>query len=141
MTRTTIVQTLTAARPVDTAQPTRMSSPAVLRLPQAPGSSDLLFGGDVISADGTPLVGATLTLWGVELDVDTDGSFELLVTADVDGPAVIDVRITAPGHAPSDASLRIDDSDVTYLSDGTLVVLHTFVLDAVSAHTANRGRS
>jgi hypothetical protein len=106
---------------------TSLASPAVLRN-EFQDSSELVFAGQVFAADGTPVGGAVLELRGISLRADERGLFELLMDRPAPGPSTIEVRVWAPDHGATEHS--IDALTAGRLSDGTLVVLHDFVLGA-----------
>jgi hypothetical protein len=106
---------------------TSLASPAVLRADTA-DSCELVFTGQVVDHDGTPIAGAVLERRGIALRADGRGIFELLMECPAPGPSALDVRISAPGHEPTNHTIAAGGTG--RLSDGTLVVFHVFVLGA-----------
>lgn len=109
-----------------------LASPAVVSLGHVPGARQLLFAGEIVDPSGVPVDGAVLTVWGIELNAETQGRFELLAYGPRSGPAPILVTIAAPGHAPVDVRIVVDH-EAERLADGTLLLLHTFVLGSGDA--------
>jgi len=103
-------------------------SPAVVAPDHVPGARQLLFAGEVLGADGQPLDRAVLTVWGVQLQVEALGRFELLAYGPPTGETLISVTVAAPGHTTVEAHVIVDDTG-SRLTDGTVVLLHTFVLE------------
>lgn len=92
-----------------------------------PDAHQTLFAGQVVDVTGRPVKRAVLRVWGVQLQAEEYGSFELLAYGSPSLSEPIAVTVTAPGHMPAHRLLVVDD-DTTRLADGTLVVLSTFVL-------------
>lgn len=67
--------------------------------------TELLVGGEVTTPDGVPVADALITAFGSRVRTDAEGSFEVLAI----GPAAAAARTAR-------------------LTDGTVVVLHDFVL-------------
>lgn len=98
----------------------------------APVSRELLFGGEVTGPDGTPVADAVLTACGSRVATDAQGSFEVLAIGAAADPRRIEVTVTAAGYQPLAAELvpGVGGQAIrtAQLTDGTLVVLHDFVL-------------
>jgi hypothetical protein len=111
----------------------QLASPAVIAVEQIPGAQQLLFAGEIVDPDSTPVNNAILHVWGIELRAEAHGRFELLAYGPRSGPIPIPipipipVTIAAPGHAAVDIQIVVE-ANTPRLSDGTLVLLQTFVL-------------
>lgn len=88
--------------------------------------TELLFGGEVCDQDGAPITDAVLTACGSTVRTDAQGSFEVLAH----GPVADRMRIVvaAAGHRPLTADIDLATARTARLTDGTIVVLHDFVL-------------
>lgn len=102
-----------------------LDSPAALPERLFAGGTELLFTGEITTPDGASVAGAVLTVWGSEVRADSEGGFEILATSRDQGPSRIPVRVDAPGYLPVTTELVVRPA---HLTDGTLVVLHDFVL-------------
>lgn len=111
-----------------TASGTQLASPAVLALEQVPGATQLLLIGGVVDLDGAPVGGAVLHLWGIQLQTEDDGRFELLAYGPSAGPTTVPVTITARGDRRAEALLTITEATAR-LADGTLVLERSFALE------------
>ncbi len=105
----------------------QLASPAVIAVEQIPGAQQLLFAGEIVDPDSTPVNNAILHVWGIELRAEAHGRFELLAYGPRSGPIPIPVTIAAPGHAAVDIQIVVE-ANTPRLSDGTFVLLQTFVL-------------
>jgi hypothetical protein len=110
---------------------TSLTSPAVVALREVPGAHQTLFAGQVVDATGRPVKGAVLWFWGLELQSEERGNFELLAYGAPSLSEPTAVTVTAPGHLP--AHRLVVDNGTTRLADGTIVVLRTFVLSCGGA--------
>lgn len=106
-----------------------LTSPAALPERLLSGGTELLFGGEITSEGGSRVADAVLTVWGSKIHADEEGGFEILATSPDRAPAHIPVRVDAPGHYPVMTELVVQP---LHLTDGTLVVLHDFVLTRIA---------
>ncbi|WP_375504552.1 hypothetical protein [uncultured Jatrophihabitans sp.] len=106
----------------------QLASPAVLSLGQIPGAEQLLFAGEVRDLNGVPVDNAVVSIWGIDLHAEASGRFELLAYGPRSGATPVPVTVTAPNHIPLSTSVAIDE-DTKRLDDGTLAVVHTFVVE------------
>lgn len=147
------VVTAAAAVPPPSDGTALLASPAALPERHTRGWIELLLGGQITNTHGAVLPHAVLTVRGRQVSADAHGTFEILTTSPARRPAPIDVRVTAPGHHPLTTQLLVlaDDPDAaalqqprpeqdavrpTQLNDGTLVVLHNFMLTEQTTATS-----
>lgn len=87
-------------------------------------TSELLVGGDVTTVDGAPVPNAVITTCGSRVHTDAGGSFEVLAAVQ----QRVAVLVSAPGHGELTVELDLAIAPTARLTDGTVVVLHDFVL-------------
>ncbi|QHE72584.1 hypothetical protein [Rhodococcus sp. WAY2] len=118
---------------------THLVSPVALAMREFDiGTTELLLAGEIVGEDGLAVTGAVVGVWGVLLDAEPEGGFEILAHGSCAGTDVIEICVSAPGYDRCEFSLVVDDNvpigeaevaiRPSRLWDGTLVVLHTFVI-------------
>ncbi|MEE2062027.1 hypothetical protein [Rhodococcus artemisiae] len=118
---------------------THLASPVALTMREIDiGTTEILLAGEIVGEDGIAVPGAVVGVWGVLLDAEPEGGFEILAHGSCAGTNVIEIYVSAPGYDRCEFSLVVDDTlpigeaevaiRPSRLGDGTLVVLHTFVI-------------
>jgi hypothetical protein len=118
---------------------THLASPVAFTMREfGIGTTELLLAGEIVGEDGTAVTGAVVGVWGVLLDAEPGGVFEILAHGSCAATNAIEIHVNAPGYDRCEFSLVVDDTvpigkgefaiRPSRLGDGTLVVLHTFEL-------------
>ncbi|GAB2985037.1 hypothetical protein LWP59_38035 [Amycolatopsis acidiphila] len=141
----TVTPTTTAPTPYPASAP--LASPTVLPDFNRSRQGEVLVAGQIITAEGTPITDAMLTLHGYQVRADREGTFEILTKNPGGSHPAIEIRVTAPGYRPHTVRITLDRPDQTcaraparaessivptQLGDGTLVVQHHVVLNPTS---------
>jgi hypothetical protein len=90
--------------------------------------TELLVGGEVTTPDGVPVADALITAFGSRVRTDAEGSFEVLAIGPAAAAERVAVSVAAPGHRPLSTELDLAAARTARLTDGTVVVMHDFVL-------------
>ncbi|MCK8673747.1 hypothetical protein M1M07_21900 [Rhodococcus sp. HM1] len=121
------------------ARSTHLASPAALTVNEFDSEAiELLLAGEIVGDDGAAVTDAVVGVWGVLLDAEPEGSFEILEHGSRAATDAIEIHVSAPGYDRCTVSLVVDGTVPIHkaevairpsrLRDGTLVVLYTFEL-------------